>query len=124
MFRCTTLEIPGLGRRNCKSSSADLTLPNRVPRLHTGGCANRSHLSSQCTFPDKDAAATYLDLGFASRGFKDTELGAQGTFDQICWDAVVAVVNEANTAITNITTEQLKNAYDKNGNIANWQDLT
>ena len=75
--------------------------------------------------PDyKDAAASYIDLGFASRGFKDTEAGVDGTFGQICWDAVVAVVNEANSAITNITTDQLKNAYDKNGNIANWQDLT
>lgn len=64
----------------------------------------------------------YLDLGFASRGFKDTEAGATGTYGQICWDAVVAVVNEANTSITNITAEELKKAYD--GTVTTWDGYT
>lgn len=69
-------------------------------------------------------AATYLDLGFASRGFKTDETGADGTFGQICWDAVVAVINTANDTITNITAAQLKNAFSKDGNISNWEDLS
>jgi len=69
----------------------------------------------------KDDAATYMDLGFASRGFKDTEAGATGTYGQICWDAVVAVVNEANTSLTNITAEDLKKAYE--GTFTVWTDL-
>lgn len=73
--------------------------------------------------PDtKDEAATYLDLGFASRGFKDTEAGEEGTYGQICWDAVVAVINEANTVVTNITAEDLKSVYA--GDITVWGDLT
>lgn len=60
----------------------------------------------------KDAAATSMDIGFASRGFKDTEAGATGTYGQICWDAVVAVINESNTTISNITAEELKSIYD------------
>lgn len=69
----------------------------------------------------KDEAATYMDLGFSSRGFKDTEAGATGTYGQICWDAVVAVVNEANTVVTNITAEDLKKAYE--GTFTVWNDL-
>jgi phosphate transport system substrate-binding protein len=72
--------------------------------------------------PDtKDEAATYLDLGFASRGFKDTEAGAEGTYGQICWDAVVAVVNSANEVVTNVSAEDLKKIYD--GTFGIWQDL-
>lgn len=99
-----------------------------------GKCGNfipqHNHLGSSAAYKgtqkpsDKDSAATYLDLGFASRGFKDTELGSNGTFGQICWDAVVAVINEANTTMTNITIDQLKNTYDKAGVIANWEDLS
>lgn len=70
----------------------------------------------------KDAAATYLDLGFASRGFKDTEVGAEGTYDQICWDAVVAVINEANTLVSNITAEDLRKVYE--GTHTLWGDLS
>jgi phosphate transport system substrate-binding protein len=97
-----------------------------------GKCGNfnplHNHEGSSAAFKGtqldetKDAAATYLDLGFASRGFKDTEAGAAGTFGQICWDAVVAVVNEANTSITNITAEELKKLYD--GTVTSWDGLT
>jgi len=69
----------------------------------------------------KDDAASYLDLGFASRGFKDTEAGALGTFGQICWDAVVAVVNSANTAVTNVTDADLKKAYE--GTSKTWDEI-
>lgn len=128
----------------CSSDNSDLsvvvggsTSVEKIAKAITadfkGKCGNfvpeHNHLGSSAAYKgtqkdsDKDAAATYLDLGFASRGFKDTEIGAIGTYDQICWDAVVAIVNEANTSITNITAEQLKNTYDTDGNIANWDDM-
>lgn len=69
----------------------------------------------------KDDAATKLDLGFSSRGFKDTETGAPGTYGNICWDAVVAVVNESNTMITNITGLKLKQVYE--GSVPTWDKL-
>ncbi len=69
----------------------------------------------------KDEAATYLDLGFASRDFKTEEVGAEGTYDRICWDAVVAVVNEANDNVTNITAAELKKIYS--GEVTTWEKL-
>lgn len=66
--------------------------------------------------------AGYLDLGFASRSFKDSEAGSEGTFGQICWDAVVAVVNETNDLVTNVTAEDLKNIYS--GDVTTWAALT
>ncbi|MFK5884052.1 MAG: substrate-binding domain-containing protein [Candidatus Izemoplasma sp.] len=69
----------------------------------------------------KDSAATYLDLGFTSRAFKSEEVGADRTYGEICWDAVVAVVNSENILITNISTQQLKNIYD--GSITNWNNI-
>lgn len=62
-----------------------------------------------------------LHIGFASRGFKDTEAGATGTFDQICWDAVVIVVNPANTSITNITAAQTKSIFG--GTVTSWDGI-
>ncbi len=69
----------------------------------------------------KDDAATKLHIGFASRAFKDTETGANNTYGQICWDAVVAVINDANSTVTNITAEELKEAYE--GTVTTWEEL-
>lgn len=65
--------------------------------------------------------ANMLHIGFASRDFKDTEPGAAGTFGQICWDAVVIVVNGVNNNITNITAEQTRKIYA--GDITTWSEL-
>lgn len=96
-----------------------------------GKCGNfnplHNHEGSSASYkgtqnPDyKDAAASYVDLGFASRNFKDTEAGVDGTFGRICWDAVVAVVNEANTSVTNVTADDLKKIYE--GTISTWSEL-
>lgn len=96
-----------------------------------GKCGNfnplHNHEGSSAAFkgtqnPEyKDTAASYMDLGFASRNFKDTEAGLAGTFGQICWDAVVAVVNKENTALTNITGEELKKIYEGTYHI--WSEL-
>jgi phosphate transport system substrate-binding protein len=71
---------------------------------------------------DKDSASA-LDIGFASREFQLTaaEPAAQGTTGKMATDAIVAVVNKANTAITNITAAQLKGIYS--GTIGKWSDL-
>lgn len=63
----------------------------------------------------------FLHIGFASRDFKDTEDGAEGTYGQICWDAVVVVVNPANETLTNITEVQIRDIYS--GNTTVWSDL-
>ncbi len=65
--------------------------------------------------------ANKLHIGFASRAFKDTESGAADTYGFICFDAVVVVVNSANTAIANLTKEELEQIYD--GTITSWIDL-
>ncbi len=66
--------------------------------------------------------ANYLHIGFASRSFStETEVGADGTYGQMCWDAVVVVVNADNNVITNITAEQVKKIYA--GEITTWSQL-
>lgn len=65
--------------------------------------------------------ASYLDLGFSSRNFKTEEVGAEGTYGRICWDAVVAVVNESNNYITNTTAEELKQIYS--GEVTTWAGI-
>ena len=65
--------------------------------------------------------ANKLHIGFASRDFKDTEPAADGTSGQICWDAVVVVVNGANDNLTDITAEDIKKIYA--GEITRWTDL-
>jgi phosphate transport system substrate-binding protein len=70
---------------------------------------------------EKDGA-NKLHIGFASRDFKDTEPGATDTFGQICWDAVVVVINSENNTVTNITAEQIKKIYA--GDITSWEGLS
>lgn len=65
--------------------------------------------------------ANKLHIGFASRDFKQTEPGADGTYGQICWDAVVVVVNGYNNILTNITAEDIKKIYE--GQITHWSEL-
>lgn len=70
---------------------------------------------------DEKDGANKLHIGFASRDFKDTEPGAEGSFGQICWDAVVIVVNPINDIANNITAEQVKKIYA--GEITTWSQL-
>lgn len=67
------------------------------------------------------SGANALDIGFASRDFKTTEPAAEGTTGRICMDAVVMVVNSANSALSAITAEQAKSVYE--GTISRWSDL-
>ena len=88
---------------------------------HQGSSAAYKGTQKEGTSTD---TATYLDLGFASRGIKTEEAGVEGTYGQICWDAVVAVVNSENTTISNITADQLKQTYIKDGSISMWNELS
>lgn len=65
--------------------------------------------------------ANMLHIGFASRAFKTTEPAVVGTSGQICWDAVVIVVNPANTAVTAITAAELRRIYE--GVVTLWNDV-
>jgi len=65
--------------------------------------------------------ANKLHIGFASRDFKSTEPGAIDTYGQICWDAVVVVVNGLNNVLSNITVEDIKKIYA--GEITHWSEL-
>lgn len=70
---------------------------------------------------DEANGANKLHIGFASRNFKDSELGTNGTYGQICWDAVVIVVNGVNDVVTSITAEDIKKIYQ--GDISTWSEL-
>jgi phosphate transport system substrate-binding protein len=59
-------------------------------------------------------------VGFASRPFKDTEVGSEGTQGQLAWDAIVAIVH-VNNELTNVTAEDLKKIY--RGDYAIWNQL-
>ncbi|MDD3957267.1 MAG: substrate-binding domain-containing protein [Candidatus Izemoplasmatales bacterium] len=62
-----------------------------------------------------------LHIGFASRDFKSSESGDEGTSGFICFDAVVLVVNQANTAIDSITKSEAKKVYS--GDKTLWSSL-
>ncbi len=62
----------------------------------------------------------YKHIGFASRPFKDSENGADGTQGQLAWDAIVAIVN-LNNELDSVTAEDLKNIYS--GEITTWDEL-
>jgi phosphate transport system substrate-binding protein len=88
----------------------------KVAHNHTGsGAAYKATQGSE-----KDGA-TGLDIGFASREFKDSEPAAEGTFGKICVDAIVAVVNNKNSAVSAVTAEQLVKMYD--GTFKKWADV-
>lgn len=70
---------------------------------------------------EKDGANA-ADIGFASRSFNEDEMlsGAMAT-GQYCVDAVVAIVNQDNAMITNLTQAQIKTIFT--GKTTNWEAL-
>jgi phosphate transport system substrate-binding protein len=62
----------------------------------------------------------YKDVGFASRPFKDSETGVEGTQGQLAWDAIVAIVH-VNNELNNVTAEDLQKIYS--GEYTTWSDL-
>lgn len=59
-------------------------------------------------------------IGFASRPFKDTEVGADDTQGQLAWDAIVAIVHLDNDLV-NVTALDLKNIFS--GEFSTWEDV-
>jgi len=70
---------------------------------------------------DEKDGDNYKHVGFASRPFKDSELGAQGTQGQLAWDAIV-VITHLNNELVNITAEDAKKIYS--GEYTSWSELT
>lgn len=62
------------------------------------------------------AANGTLDLGMASKEVDGAEEGVEVL--QLCLDGIAVVVNNSNTAVTNLTEEQLLDIYT--GDITNW----
>lgn len=58
-------------------------------------------------------------IGFASRPFKDTEVGVDGTQGQLAWDAIVAIVHLSNELVA-VTKMDLMNIYS--GEYNTWND--
>lgn len=69
-----------------------------------------------------ETAANALDLGFASREFKTSEPISDENKGTMCTDAIVAVVNKANSLIS-VTATQLVNMYSKMGTFNKWSDV-
>lgn len=66
---------------------------------------------------DTDSAK---EVGFASRPWKDSEVGAEGTQGQLAWDAIVAIVN-LNNDLVNVTPADLKKIYS--GEFLTWDEV-
>ncbi|MCF7926546.1 MAG: substrate-binding domain-containing protein [Candidatus Izimaplasma sp.] len=62
----------------------------------------------------------YKHIGFASRPFKDSEAGAEGTQGQLANDAIVAIVHKSNP-LNGVTAEELVKIYS--GEITTWDEL-
>lgn len=62
----------------------------------------------------------YKHVGFASRPFKDTEDGEDGTQGQLAWDAIVAIVHLDNE-LNDVTALDLKKIYS--GEYTTWSEL-
>lgn len=67
--------------------------------------------------------ANKADIGFASRAFKAEEEDVTMAMSSgvYCIDAVVAIVNASNTAITNLTQEQIKAIFT--AEITSWEEV-
>jgi len=82
---------------------------------HTG--SSDGYKRTQGSEKDGD---NYKHVGFASRPFKDTEVGTVGTQGQLAWDAIVAIVH-LNNEVDNVTAEELKKIYS--GEYTTWNEL-
>lgn len=68
---------------------------------------------------EKDGANA-IQIGFASRPFKDSEVGAEGTQGQLAWDAIVAIVH-VNNEVDNVTADTLKKIFS--GEYTTWDEV-
>ena len=69
----------------------------------------------------KDTKAKTNNIGASSREIKDDEKDADLKQEIFAYDGIAVIVNPANEAVKNITTEQLADIYS--GKITNWKDV-
>ena len=96
-------------------------------RTKSGGfIAEHNHVGSSDAFRATQGSErngfNQLHVGFASRDFNHSEVGAAGTSGLLCVEAIVTVVNIRNT-ITDINAHQLKEIFSRDGSIQRWSDL-
>jgi phosphate transport system substrate-binding protein len=82
---------------------------------HTG--SSDGYKRTQGSEKDGD---NYKHVGFASRPFKDSETGSEGTQGQLAWDAIVAIVH-LNNELSNVSAEDLKKIY--RGDYTTWDQI-
>lgn len=69
----------------------------------------------------KDTKAKTNNIGASSREIKDDEKDADLKQEVFAYDGIAVIVNPANEAVKNITTEQLADIYS--GKITNWKEV-
>lgn len=87
--------------------------------------ADHSHTGSGDAFKKTQGTDKgSLDIAFASREFDTagSETLVEGTFGRICVDGIVVGIS-AKSPVTNITGDQLKGIYNKEGTVNKWSDL-
>ncbi len=62
-----------------------------------------------------------LDIGMASRALKDSEVEKGLIGIQMAMDGIAVIVNKENTAVDNLTSEQIMKIYT--GEIKNWNEI-
>lgn len=121
------LDIDGVTINACGSTSVENVL---------GGLASAFKEATGCTVTPNQTGSgdavpgvtgegsTQYEIGFLSREIEDDELASltdANARGAICKDAVVPIVNAANTAVTNSTAEALAAAYK--GEITTWSEF-
>ena len=121
------LDIEGVTINACGSTSVENVLNGLASAFKeaTGCTVTPNQTGSGDAVPGVTGeGSTKYEIGFLSREIKDdekaslTDANARGA---ICKDAVVPIVNAANTAVTNSTAEALTAAYK--GEITTWSEF-
>lgn len=121
------LNIKGVTINACGSTSVENVLSGLASAFKeaTGCTVTPNQTGSGDAVPGVTGeGSTQYEIGFLSREIKDdedaslTDANARGA---ICKDAVVPIVNAANTAVTNSTAEALAAAYK--GEITTWSEF-
>lgn len=121
------LDIDGVTINACGSTSVQKVLSGLASAFKeaTGCTVTPNQTGSGDAVPGVTGeGSTQYEIGFLSREIEDDELtsltdaNARGA---ICKDAVVPIVNAANTAVTNSTAEALAAAYK--GEITTWSEF-
>ena len=69
----------------------------------------------------KDTKAKTNNIGASSREIKDEEMEDGLQIETFAYDGIAVIVNPANEAVANLTTEQLTDIYS--GKITNWSEV-